>query len=150
MDTSPLVKDRVDAAVRFLHEFQKYMPIQFAAWVKEADASDWYLYVASDQITDENFDVAYGEVVPFGVALRDPCFDMFQVKLIGMDNALARAVIKLPQRSAGWDPAGRDGVWRPGGRAGAFVPDADPGPGVSQGSGDARGFFLSRTQLVRG
>lgn len=104
MDTSPLVKEQVDAGARFLRDFQKYLPVQLAAWVKEADSSGWFLYVASEQITDDNFDVAYGEVVRIAAASRDPHFDPFWVKLVGMDDPLARAIDRRPQSLPGWVP----------------------------------------------
>ena len=53
----------IDAGARFLGEFEKYNPVQNAFWLKESDEGEWSLYVASDKITDDNFDVAYGEVL---------------------------------------------------------------------------------------
>ena len=56
------------------------------------------LYVASDQISDQNFDVAYGEVLRLAGKMQDPDFDAFRVKLIGGDNPLARAALDIYQR----------------------------------------------------
>ena len=88
-------------AARFLGEFQKYMPVHAAFWLKDSDDGAWYLYVASDQITDENFDVAYGEVLRITVVMNDPLFDPFQVKLIGADDPLAQAVLDMQRRYPG-------------------------------------------------
>jgi hypothetical protein len=105
MDQGPLVSEQIKAGARFLDEFQKYLPVQAAFWLKDSDEGAWSLYVASDQITDDNFDVAYGEVVRIAGVLRDPWFDIFQVKLIGADNPLARAVLDLQRRYPGGTPA---------------------------------------------
>jgi hypothetical protein len=104
MDQIPLVTEQIDAGTRFLNEFQKYLPIQVAFWLKNAEEGDWNLYVASDQITEDDFDVAYGEVVRIAGQLRDPWFDLFQVKLIGATDPLAQAALDLQRRFPGGMP----------------------------------------------
>src|ERR1700740_3571899 len=101
MDQGPLVIDQIDAGARFLGEFQKYVPVKVAFWLKESDEGEWSLYVASDQITDDNFDVAYGEVLRIAGQLRDSLFNPFQVKLIGADDPLAKAALDSKRRSPG-------------------------------------------------
>lgn len=101
MDQGPLVKEQIEAGARFLAEFHKYAPVQAAFWLKESDEGEWYLYVASDQITDDNFDIGYGEVARIFAVLKDPWFDPFQVKLIGMDDPLAKAAMDLIRRFPG-------------------------------------------------
>jgi hypothetical protein len=101
MDQGPLVIDQIDAGARFLGEFQKYTPVLAAFWLKESDEGEWNLYVASDKITDDNFDVAYGEVIRISGELRDPLFDPFQVKLIGPDDPLAKAALDIHRRYPG-------------------------------------------------
>jgi hypothetical protein len=104
MDQIPLVIEQIDAGTRFLNEFQKYMPVQVAFWLKEAEEVDWNLYVVSDQITEDNFDVAYGEVLRIAGQLRDPLFDPFQVKLIGANDLLAQAALDIQRRFPGGIP----------------------------------------------
>ena len=104
MDQVPLVIEQIDAGTRFLGEFQKYLPIQAAFWLKETDEGNWSLYVVSDQITDDNFDVAYGEVLRIAGQLRDPWFDAFQVKLIGANDPLAQAALDIQRRFPGRMP----------------------------------------------
>ena len=89
MDQGPLVNEQIAAGARFLAEFQKYAPIHTAFWLKDSEECTRYLYVASEQITDENFDVGYEEVIRITQALQDPWFDPFQVKLIGADHPMA-------------------------------------------------------------
>ena len=72
MDHEPLVKEQIDAGARFLREFDKYAPVRVAFWLKESDRQYWHLYVASDEITDDNFDLAYGEVIRIAGELRSP------------------------------------------------------------------------------
>jgi hypothetical protein len=98
MGQIPLVSEQIDAGTRFLDEFQKYLPIQIAFWLKEAEDGDWNLYIASDQITEDNFDVAYGEVARIAGQVRDPWFDLFQVKLVGTYDPLAQAALNIQQR----------------------------------------------------
>ena len=101
MDQGALVIDQIDAGARFLGEFQKYIPVEAAFWLKESDEGEWSLYVASDQITDDNFDVAYGEVLRIAGILGEPHFDPFQVKLIGAGDPLAQAALEINRRYPG-------------------------------------------------
>jgi hypothetical protein len=98
MGPGPLVNEQVSAGATFLGEFQKYAPVQAAFWLKESDEAHWDLYVASDQISDENFDLAYGEVGRIAVQLHDPGLDVFQVKVIGADHPLAAAALDALRR----------------------------------------------------
>jgi hypothetical protein len=101
MDQGSLVIEQIDAGSKFLSAFRQYAPVQSAFWVKDAEDGSWSLYVASDQITDENFDVGYGEVLRIAGELHDPWFDPFQVKLIGTDHSMAKAALALLQRYPG-------------------------------------------------
>jgi hypothetical protein len=104
MDQGPLVIDQIDVGTKFLSEFQKYAPIQAAFWLKDSEEGHWHLYVASNEITDDNFDVAYGEVIRIARVLRDPRFDPFQIKVISDDVPLAKAAMNLHQRYPGQVP----------------------------------------------
>jgi hypothetical protein len=95
MDQGSLVNDQVEVGARFLREFQKYLHIDTAFWLKENEESDWNLYVVSQEITDDNFDVAYGEVLRIAKRLPDAWFDPFQVKLLGVNHPLARAILEI-------------------------------------------------------
>jgi hypothetical protein len=104
MNQGPLVIDQIDAGARFVSEFQKAFPVQAAFWLKDSDEGEWYLYVATDRITDDNFDQAYGEVLRIAEAIRDPWFDPFQVKLISIDDPLAKAALEVHRRYPGPTP----------------------------------------------
>src|SRR4051794_12138606 len=99
MGPSTLVDQQIEAGARFLQEFHKYAPIQAAFWLQDDDSSEPWLYVVSDQITDDNFDVGYEEVGNIADRLQDPWFDLMRVKLIGADDQLAKAIADL-QRSS--------------------------------------------------
>ncbi len=104
MDSGPLVSEQIEAGARFLSEFHKYLPVQAAFWLKEAEEGAWDLYVVSDQITDDNIDVAYGEVLRIAGAIQEPWFDPFQVKLLGQEDPLAKAVLDVQRRYPGRTP----------------------------------------------
>jgi hypothetical protein len=104
MDLGPLVNEQINAGARFLSAFQQYVPIQTAFWLKDSDEANWYLYVASEQITDDNFDLAYGEVGRITDEIQDPWFDPIWVKLIGADDPLAKGVLELQMRYRGRTP----------------------------------------------
>jgi hypothetical protein len=94
MDQGPLVTEQIDAGKRFLVEYQKYVPVQVAFWLKESDDGNWHLYIASDKFTaDKPYD-PYEEFVAVWHRMRDPMFDVFWVKVIGTDSRLAKAVME--------------------------------------------------------
>ncbi len=95
MDQNPLVREQIDTGREFLDEFEKYVPVDAAFWLKASEDSDWYLYVASDQATDQSLHVAYGEVLRLAGKIQDPNFDPFRVKLIGVNDPLARAALDI-------------------------------------------------------
>ena len=104
MDHEPLVTEQIEAAAAFLREFDKYAPVRVAFWLKESDRQYWHLYVASDEITDDNFDLAYGEVIRIAGELRNPWFDPLRVKVLGADHPLAKAALDVQRRYPGRTP----------------------------------------------
>lgn len=104
MDQNSLVSDQMDAGARFLSEFDKYAPVKAAFWLKTSESNHWYLYIASDEINDTNYDLGYGEVIRLAGKMQDPNFDPFQVKLVGTDDPMARAVLEIQRRYAGKVP----------------------------------------------
>ena len=93
MDHEPLVTERIEAGAWFLGEFEKYAPVSTAFWLIQSERRFWHLYVASDEITDDNFDRAYGEVVRITREFRDPWLDSSRVKVIGTDDPRAQAAL---------------------------------------------------------
>ena len=92
MAQTTLVNEQIEAGSRFLFEFQKrYSPLLAAFWLKESEREREHLYVASEKITDDNFDVAYREVLNIAETLKDPWFDPFRVKLIFANNWLVKS-----------------------------------------------------------
>jgi hypothetical protein len=94
VDQGPLVKEMIDAGAELARKFAaEYKPLQAAFWLKDYEDGQWYFYLASDQIDDSNFDLAYGEV---GRLLgRGPhlWLDPFQVKVTGTDTPLVKSVL---------------------------------------------------------
>ncbi len=121
MDQEPLVTEQIEAGRKFIDEFEQYVPIQAAFWLKATEDSSWYLYVASDQITDENFDVVYGDVAKAVRKIQDSNLDLFRVKVLGIDDSRAKAALDVYRRFPGrvptriraqdFAPMGAEGVY---------------------------------------
>lgn len=104
MDQGPLVSEQIDAGARLISEFRKYKPVVAAFWLKASEDGQWFLYLASDKINDTNFDVAYGEVLRLTAMSQDPWLDPFQVKVVGADDPVARAILELQRKYPGKNP----------------------------------------------
>jgi hypothetical protein len=101
MDKSPLVTEQIDAAEALIREFDKTIPVRAAFWLRERDSDEWYLYLASDQINDLNFDHAYGEVLRIVRPDQNLWIDPFQVKVVGIDAPVARAALDVMSKYPG-------------------------------------------------
>jgi hypothetical protein len=99
MDQEPLVIEQIEAGKRLIEELDKHLPVRIAFWLKANEDSGWYLHIASDQVSDKNIDQAYGELGLVGKTIDDPNLDLFQIKLIGVNNPFARAALDLYRRS---------------------------------------------------
>ena len=104
MDQSSLVMDEIDAGAELAREFSAYAPVNVAFWLKTSDDENRYLYLASEQISDTNFDLAYGEVLRLTNQLNSMHLDPFRVKVVGVDDPLAIAALDLLSRFPGLLP----------------------------------------------
>ena len=105
MDQEPLVIEQIEVGRKFIEEFEQYRPVRAAFWLKQTEDSGWYLYVASDQITDENVREAYGDARRASRNIQDPNFDLFRVKVIGIDDPLAKTALDTYRQFSGRVPA---------------------------------------------
>lgn len=93
MDKSPLVTEQINAGERLIREFSKQTPVQAAFWLRERESGEWYFYLASDQINDSNFDLAYRKVLQIIPPNQSLWLDPFQVKVVGTDTPVAKAAL---------------------------------------------------------
>ncbi len=101
MDQGPLVVEQREAGARLASQFARYMPLQAAFWLKEAECEQWYLYLVSDEIDESNFDQAYAEVVRLLRATPQPGLGLSDVKVLGADDPLAKSLMEFQQRYPG-------------------------------------------------
>lgn len=94
MDSSPVVTNRIDAANRFLAEFQRHIPVVVAFWARTSENGDWGLYVALDANHEVDLRTAYQEVRRVLSETNDLDIDPFRVKLVGLRDPLARAALE--------------------------------------------------------
>jgi hypothetical protein len=57
MDQTTLVTPEIDAGAELIRRLDRSVPVRAAFWVKDSDEGQWYLYIASDQLNDQNLDV---------------------------------------------------------------------------------------------
>ena len=98
MGQESLVNEQIDAGEEFVRDFSEYVSVAAAFWINPADSEDWLLYVASADIDDDNFDVAYGEVLRRVGTNKSQWLDAFQVKLLNSADPLAAEVIGIRDR----------------------------------------------------
>jgi hypothetical protein len=105
VDQGPLVTEMIDAGAGLVRRFDaEYKPLQAAFWLKDYEDGQWFLHLASDQIDDSNFDLAYGEVIRLLDRRSHLWLDPFQVKVMGTDVPLVRSVLDIQQKYPGLLP----------------------------------------------
>ena len=109
MDPAPLVIDEIEAGEELLRKLNAYRPVKAACWVRAADHGERYLYVALEGLTDENTDVAYGEVLQIARGMKDRFIDPFRVKLVPPDDPVARSALDVYGRFPGPIPTRYNG-----------------------------------------
>ena len=105
MDQGPLVGEQIDAARDFLSRFASYAHVHAAFWLRSSEEGTLNLYLASDEVTDANLDLAYGEVLRIAREMRNPNFDPFQVKVIRTDDPMAQAAVNIHRKYSATIPA---------------------------------------------
>ena len=101
MGQGTLVTEETDAGAELVRRLDNTTPVKVAFWVKGGEEVPWYLYIASDQIRDDNVDVIYGEVLRLAGQMASPYLDPFQVKLIPASDPLAQAAFNINRRYPG-------------------------------------------------
>jgi hypothetical protein len=97
MDQGSLVAEQIEAGAQVAAEFDKYLPLAAAFWLKDLELKRWHLYLASEQINDSTRYQAYGEVVRIFGGKARTWIDMFQVKVVGVNEPVVRSVLELQQ-----------------------------------------------------
>lgn len=102
MDSEPLVSETIEAGESLVRRFNDYMPVKVAFWLKPSEKDSYYLYIASNEIDDTNFELAYAEVSRLTRDLESPFFNPFKVNVISGKDPLANAAdeinVKFPDR----------------------------------------------------
>jgi len=96
--------DEIDAGAEFLKRLNAYRPVKAACWLRRSEEEERYLYVALDGLTDENSDIAYGEVLRIAGEMKDQFIDPFRVKVITPEHSVAKAVAEIYRRFPGRIP----------------------------------------------
>ncbi len=100
MVTGPLVNDQIKAAVPVISKFNENFRVKAAFWLKERESDGWFLYLASDDISDSNFDQAYRRLLEIVSPARNRWIDPFQVKVVGTGSPIAKAALDVMQEES--------------------------------------------------
>ena len=130
MDPGSLVSEEIEAGKELLRRFHELIPVKAAFWLKDSsEEGRWHLYIASDEIKDENIRDSYGKLSRVARELSQAADEMssifldpFLVKLIPADDPLAQAALDINRRFPGNLPT-RLGAHRFGGLTvdGAYI-----------------------------
>jgi hypothetical protein len=100
MDQGTLVIEQINAGAEFINRLDKHIRVRTAFWLRAADQSSWYLYIASDQVNDNTMKTAYTEVARVARAMNNPNLEVFRIRPISLSDPLAQAASDVHKRFA--------------------------------------------------
>ncbi len=98
MDYGPLVREEIEEGERLAREFDRYVPLKAAFWLKASDDDHRYLYLTSDRIDEAGVYPAYGEVARLTIQYPPEYLDPMRVKVISGKDPLAQAAVEHNNR----------------------------------------------------
>lgn len=104
MDQRILVTEEINAGSDLIQRLNATLPIQAAFWLNDAYEEQWYLYLASDQVTDGTIREGYGRVGDAYFQAPNVYLDLTQVKLVPIDNPLAKEALDTYERYPEYAP----------------------------------------------
>jgi hypothetical protein len=93
VDKNALVIEEIAAGAELIRRFQEFMPVEAAFWLNPSEEGGWALYLASPQMDVARFDRGFAEILRIVREMQTPYIDPFQVRLIGIDDPLAKAAV---------------------------------------------------------
>jgi len=104
MDQKILVTEETNAGLELIQRLNESLPIQAAFWLKDSYEGQWFLYLASDLVTDGTIREGYGRVIKACNDKPNVYLTPLQVKLISLDNPLAKEALEIYERYPGYAP----------------------------------------------
>jgi len=98
MDQNVLVTDEIESGHKLVERLvANGFDVRLAFWVKESDAGQWFLYLASPMVDEQGPAAAYRVVGPVVDSMPELGIDPFAVKVVGLNDSMttaAQAVIR--------------------------------------------------------
>ncbi len=95
MDQASLVEHQIDDVPRLIDRLKgDAFPVKAAFWLFTSEADQWFLYLVSDVVDQTGTFEAYKIVYRSMRQLADLWINPFEVKLVGPDDPIARAVME--------------------------------------------------------
>jgi hypothetical protein len=122
MDQGTVVSEQTESGKRLIKALVAGgFDVQVAFWAKPTDEGKWYLYLASPFVDDKGPRTAYRLVHRILRETPDLWIDPFEIKVVGLNDSIARAASELTRPQvpgspfAAWGPKPYPGMTRFGG-----------------------------------
>jgi hypothetical protein len=94
MDQATLVEHQIDDVPKLIDQLKRdTFDVKAAFWLYTSEADQWFLYLVSDVVDQKGITQAYKAVYKAMKRLPNLWIDRFEVKLVGPDDPVAKAVI---------------------------------------------------------
>jgi hypothetical protein len=111
MDQAILVEHQIDDVPRLIDQLRKdHFDVIAAFWLYTSEAGQWFLYLVSDVVDQKGITEAYTLAYKAMRQLTDLWINPFEVKLVGQDHLLAKAVIDFLSKQRAQRPTQIQGM----------------------------------------
>ena len=102
MDSNPLVDELVEDGRKLIEGLRHDgFPVSAAGWLQESDGGQWFLYLASPEVGAKGIMAAYRALNATYRRMGPLWVSPFEIKLVGTDDPVAKAVEDLNRRFPG-------------------------------------------------
>ena len=101
MDPDLLVSGKINEGAEIIRLFNESIPVRAAFWLKLSEEERWRMHIASEKINYSNDRDARMKLLSIIDEADLPYLELFDFKLIRMDNPLAKDAIESLQKYRG-------------------------------------------------
>jgi hypothetical protein len=96
MDQDAMVTEQKESGERLIEALAAAgFDVRVAFWAKPTDDGKWFLYLASPTVDEKGARTAYQLVFDVLEQIPDPGIEPLEIKVIGLNDSLARAVLAV-------------------------------------------------------
>jgi hypothetical protein len=105
MDQDTVVSEQTESGKRLIQTLVAAgFDVRVAFWAKPTDEGKWFLYLAAPVVDEKGPAAAYRLVRDVLRKMPDPCIDLLEVRVVGLNDSLTEAALAVTKPQAPTGP----------------------------------------------